>query len=144
MKVYDLGINGYVLINKHAMIRRKMFMKSKKLILVISLILTFAAGMAHSGDVGKGKSLFNDSNLGTNGKSCNSCHAGGMNIDGSKETFSILGSEQESVENAVNFCIEMALNGKPLGQDSEKMNDMVSYLKTLKVKKKTESETPGY
>lgn len=119
-------------------------MKNTKLILVISLILMFAAGMAHSGDVKKGKALFNDVNLGTNGKSCNSCHSGGKDIDGSKETFSILGSEQESVEDAVNFCIEMALSGKPLKKDSMQMEDMVSYLKTLKVKKKMINEAPGY
>lgn len=119
-------------------------MKSTKLILVVSLIIMFAAGMAHSRDVKQGKALFNDSNLGTNGKSCNSCHPGGKNIDGSKETFSIMGSEQESVEDAVNFCINMALSGKPLKKDSEQMGDMVSYLKTLKVKKNTKSEAPGY
>ena len=119
-------------------------MKFKKLLMAALFVTALSAGTAHSGDIGNGKALFNDVNLGTNGKSCNSCHAGGMNIDGSKETFSILGSEQESVKDAVNFCIEMALSGKPLGQDSEKMNDMVSYLKTLKVKKKIESESPGY
>lgn len=119
-------------------------MKSTKLILVLSLILMFAAGIAHSGDVKNGKALFNDSNLGTNEKSCNSCHSGGRDIDGSKEAFSILGSEQESVEDAVNFCIEMALSGKPLEKDSKQMEDMVSYLKTLKVKKKTKNEAPGY
>ena len=119
-------------------------MKSTKLILVVSLILMFTAGMAHSGDVKQGKALFKDSNLGTNGKSCNSCHPGGKNIDGSKETFSIMDSEQDSLEDAVNFCIKMALSGKPLKKDSKQMEDMVSYLKTLKGKNKAKSETPGY
>ncbi len=119
-------------------------MKSTKLILVLYIILMFAVGMAHAGDVKKGNILFNDGNLGTNGKSCNSCHSGGKDIDGSKKTFSILGSEQDSLEDAVNFCIEMALSGKPLEKDSEKMGNMVSYLKTLKAKKKSRTETPGY
>ncbi len=119
-------------------------MKILKLIMLFSTILIFIAGTAFSGDVMNGKALFNDGNLGTTGKSCNSCHTNGKDIDGSKKTFSILGSEQNSLEDAVNFCIKMALSGKPLQKDSENMEDMVSYLKTLKVQKKSKGETPGY
>ena len=107
------------------------------------VILMFAAGTAHS-DEEKGRALFNDKGLGSNGKTCNTCHAGGRDIDGSKETFTILGSQQESIEDAVNFCIKMALNGAPLEKDSAKMKDLVSYLKTLKGKGQGRSETPGY
>ena len=119
-------------------------MKYKRMLMTALFVIVLSAGTAYSGDVKKGKALFNDSSLGTSGKSCNSCHSGGKDIDGSKETFSILGSQQESIEDAVNFCIEMALSGKSLKKDSMQMEDMVSYLKTLKVKKKTESEVPGY
>lgn len=119
-------------------------MKWNKLLMAVLFVTALSAGTAYSGDVGNGKALFNDVNLGTNGKSCNSCHADGNNIDASKQTYSILDSEQESVEDAVNFCIEMALSGKPLEKDSKQMEDMVSYLKTLKGKNKAKSETPGY
>ncbi len=119
-------------------------MKWKKLLIVVLFVTALSAGTVYSGDVKKGKELFKDSMLGTNGKSCNSCHSGGKNIDGSKETFSILGSEQESVEDAVNFCIKMALNGKPLEKSDAKMEALASYLRTLRGKKEIESETPGY
>ena len=119
-------------------------MKSIKRGVLICLILAFAAATAYSGDVKKGEVIFNDSSLGTNGKSCNSCHANGKGIDAGKKTFEILGTKQESMEGAVNFCIEMALSGTALEKNSEKMNDLVSYLKTVKGKKKRERVTPGY
>lgn len=119
-------------------------MKFKKLLMAALFVTALSAGTAHAGDVGNGKALFNDVNLGTNGKSCNSCHSGGKDIDGSRESFSILGSEQGSIEDAANFCIEMALSGKPLKKDSKQMEDLASYLKTLKVEDKTKSEVPGY
>ena len=119
-------------------------MKSIKRGVLICLVLSFAASTAYSGDVKKGEAIFNDSSLGTNGKSCNSCHPDGKGIEASKKTFKILGTKQESIEGAVNFCIEMALSGKALEKDSEKMNDLVSYLNTVKGKKKRERVTPGY
>ena len=119
-------------------------MKFKKLLMAALFVTALSAGTAHSGDIGNGKALFNDVNLGTNGKSCNTCHSGGKDIDGSKNTFKILGSEQEGIEDAANFCIEMALNGKPLEKGSAKMSALASYLRTLRGKKEIESETPGY
>ena len=109
-------------------------MKSGKLILLISFILAFAVGIADAGNVDKGKALFNDPSLGTNGKSCATCHPGGGGVEkaGNKKTFNIMGKKQESLKDAVNFCIEMALKGKPLKKDSRKMEDIVSYIKSLK------------
>lgn len=119
-------------------------MRGGKLPVLAFLIVVLTASFAFSGDEEKGKILFNDTNLGTNSKSCSSCHSKGKAIDAGRGRYSILGSQQESIEDAVNFCIKMALSGKPLEKDSEKMNNMVSYLETLKGKKKRTSETPGY
>lgn len=119
-------------------------MKGRIIPVLACLILVLGASAAHAGDKEKGKALFNDINLGTNGKSCNSCHADGKDIDGSKDTYSILGSQQDSIEDAVNFCIKMALSGTPLDKDSENMKSMVSHLGTLKGKKKRTIEAPGY
>lgn len=119
-------------------------MKRMKLLTFLSLVLVFVAGVAYSGDVQNGKTIFNDSSLGTNGKSCNSCHPDGKSIDAGKKAFKILGTEQKSIEDAVNFCIEKALSGKALEKDSEKIDDIVSYLKSVKGKKKRERVTPGY
>ena len=117
-------------------------MKIIRSIGLLTIVLMFSAGIAYSADISKGKSLFNNTKLGTNGKSCNSCHPDGSSIDGSKSSFSILGSEQSNIEDAANFCIEMALSGKALDKSSDKMKDLVSYLSTLKPK--SETEAPGY
>ena len=117
-------------------------MKITRLLAMLTIILMFGAGTAFSGDINKGKSLFSSTKLGTNGKSCNSCHPDGRNIDGSKSSYKILGSEQSNIEDAANFCNEMALNGEPLKKDSEKMKDLSDYLSTLKPK--TVTEAPGY
>ncbi len=117
-------------------------MKITRSLALLAIILMFGAGTAHAGDISKGKSLFNSAKLGTNGKSCSSCHPDGRNIDGSKSSYSILGSEQSNIEDAANFCIEMALSGKALEKNSGKMKDLAAYLSTLKPKVVTEA--PGY
>lgn len=119
-------------------------MKMKKVFMLMFVVTILTAGAAYAGDVAKGKALFNDVNLGTNGKSCNSCHTGGKDINSTKKIYTILGSTQDSLEDAVNVCIKMALNGEPLEKDSAKMKDMVSYLKSLSDTKKSKSVSPGY
>ncbi|RJR15253.1 MAG: hypothetical protein C4581_12435 [Nitrospiraceae bacterium] len=119
-------------------------MKVFGMLVVIAAVVVLAMGAAHSGDVKKGKVLFNDSSLGTNGKSCNTCHSGGGDIDGSKKTFVVLGEEITSIGGVINFCIENAMDGKTLDVNSQEMKDIVSYLSTLKGKKVQENIAPGY
>ncbi len=105
-----------------------------KKVLVTIGVLTLGVNLAYGqGDVEKGKKLFNDPKLGTSGKSCNSCHSGGQGLEGaaSKKEFNIMGKTQKSLEEAINFCIEMALKGKPLDPKSKEMQDMVAYIKSL-------------
>lgn len=89
-----------------------------------------------AGDVERGKSLFNDTTFGngTSGKSCNSCHLGGRGLEMSayKKKFNIMGKKQNSLEEAVNFCIEMALKGKAIDPNSKDMKDIVAYIRSLK------------
>lgn len=47
-----------------------------------------------------------------------------------------MGKAQKSLEDVVNFCIENANKGKAIDPSSELMNDMISYIKSLKVQKK--------
>lgn len=119
-------------------------MKVCGMLTIIAVVIVLAIGAAYSGDVKKGKALFSDSRLGTNGKSCNTCHSGGGDIDGSRKTFNVLGEEISSLGGVVNFCIENAMDGKPLAGDSQEMEDIVSYISTLKGKKVQEHITPGY
>ncbi len=111
-------------------------MRTKSVVLVlIALFIASTFSLSFGGDVMKGVEVFKDTNLGTNGKSCYSCHYKGSGIDGRKTEFTIMGKKKASIEDAVNFCIEVALKGKPLPKDSQKMQDLVSYLKTLTGKK---------
>ncbi len=93
---------------------------------------------AIAGNIEKGKALFNDTMFGdgTAGKSCNSCHLGGKGLEmaGEKKEFNIMGKKQNSLEEAVNFCIEMALKGKTIDPESEDMLNIVAYIKSLKSK----------
>lgn len=83
----------------------------------------------------RGKSIFNDAKLGggTSGKSCNSCHPDGKGVEksGEKKEFGIMGKQQKSLEEAVNFCIENALKGKAIDSKSGQMKDIVAYIKSL-------------
>ncbi|MCX7794806.1 MAG: hypothetical protein N2257_10465 [Thermodesulfovibrionales bacterium] len=107
-------------------------MKGLRLFVVLLCVVSFM-GIAYAGNVEKGKALFNDPKLGTTGKSCNSCHPDGKGLEqaGTKKEFNVMGKKQKSLEEAVNFCIEMALKGKPLDPKSQEMADIVAYIKSL-------------
>ncbi len=115
-------------------------------IAVICLVLVYKAaetkqaqapsyGMM-AGDIEKGKVLFNDTTFGsgTSGKSCNSCHLVGKGLEmaGDKKKFNIMGKKQNSLEEAVNFCIEIALKGKAIDPNGKDMKDIMAYIKSLK------------
>lgn len=109
-------------------------------ILVLTLIalgLIFSFAFA-AGDIAKGKALFNDPKLGggTAGKSCNSCHPDGKGLEkaADKKEFSIMGKSQKGIEEAVNFCIEMALKGKAIDPKGTDMANIVAYIKSLSKK----------
>lgn len=109
--------------------------KAPLIIIVLSLISTTLVWA----DVLNGKTLFNDPKFAgsTNDKSCNSCHPGGSGLEkaADKETFSIMGNQQDSLEDTVNTCVKMALKGKAIPKDSQQMKDIVQYIKSLKGKK---------
>ncbi len=84
----------------------------------------------------RGKMLFYDPNLGggTSGRSCATCHPDGKGLEGvgDKKGWKTPGGEFKTLEEAVNICITMALQGKALDVNSQQMKDLVSYLKTFK------------
>ena len=99
-------------------------------VLLMSVGLAFAAGSVDSG-----KALYNDPSLAgsTNSKSCNTCHPGGAGLEqaGTKEYSSLMGTRTRSLEDVVNICIERPLGGKALKKDSQQMQDIVAYIKSL-------------
>lgn len=105
-------------------------MKAAKIALFLILASLVGLGIAFAAEqasVEKGKALFNDSKLGTVGKSCNSCHADGKGLEkaGAKSDLSEI----------VNTCITKGLKGAALGAQSVEMQSMVMYIKTFEGKK---------
>jgi len=116
-------------------------MRLLKIILIPLIVVALAYTVAFAaGNVAKGKALFNDPKFGngTSGKSCNSCHPNGKGLEkaGDKKEFNIMGMKQNSLEEAVNFCIENPLKGKAIDTKSKQMKDIVAYIKSLKMMKK--------
>ncbi|NOY64620.1 MAG: hypothetical protein GXO97_04380 [Nitrospirae bacterium] len=117
-------------------------MKKLHLLLLSLVAISLSFSLAFAG-VLDGKRLFNDTTLGTNEKSCNSCHPDGSGINGKKQSYTIMGQKLGSVEDAINLCIKMALNGKVLKKDSQKMKDLSSFVKTLTGKKRKRKMIKG-
>lgn len=108
-------------------------MKKNHLTALVLMGLLVASPVV-AGDVEKGKALFNDKKLGTTGKTCSTCHMNGHGLEksGDKTEFSVMGKKYTSLEDAINFCIEKPLRGKPLDPKSPEMQDLVAYIKSLK------------
>lgn len=87
------------------------------------IIVAFAAG-----DPAKGKVLFNDPKLGggTAGVSCNTCHFDGEGLEKA--------SEKKDLAATINSYIVKFLKGKDLDPNSEKMADLIAYIKSLEKK----------
>jgi cytochrome c len=106
------------------------------------------AEVALEGDVERGKALFADVNLGTTGKSCESCHPNGGTegleaegittkpLTGVKDrypgVFAVIDPEKEvSLGEVVNFCLENPVGAEPWAEDSQDMKDMLAYLNSF-------------
>jgi cytochrome c len=87
-----------------------------------SASLAMAAGQPSNE---RGKELFNSTALGTNGKSCATCHAGGKGLV-EAATY-----DPKKLEQIANQCIVKALKGNALASGSPDLTSLVAYLKTL-------------
>ncbi len=104
-------------------------MKALRVALLSVMVVGFTFSFALSaGNVARGKTLFNDTKLGNNtsGKSCNSCHPDGKGLGKA--------GDRKDLVRFVNSCIENALQGKPINPDSQEMEDLVAYVRSLKEK----------
>lgn len=99
----------------------------KGLLGTFSLLVALAtATSSFAGDpVTRGRELFTSRQLGTNGKSCSTCHA-----DAGKFR-KVATYKDETLVDIVNNCIEKALKGKPLPPDSDDMKALVAYLRSV-------------
>jgi cytochrome c len=113
-------------------------MKSLKIVALIAIAMLLASAVfaMHHTPEDRGKTLFNDPKLGggTSGKSCATCHADGKGLEAvaGKKEWKTPGGEFKTLEEAVNICVTMALQGKALDVNSEQMKDLVAYLKSIK------------
>jgi len=112
--------------------------KMKNLItfLFISLMLfTFSCPLP-AADSDKGKRLFDDPRLGNGntGKTCRTCHEGGLDLDSgfsARKNFEVMGVKVADAVEAVNFCIEVTLRGEGLDSQSREMANLLAYLEVL-------------
>ena len=106
----------------------------------------------------RGEKLFNNTKLGTNGQSCNSCHPGGGTSGGTVNTpmksavtgkpyelpvpslvgaaatfpkFKVPNDRVITVQEMTNNCIMMFMAAKPLGLMSPEMVDLTAYVHSL-------------
>jgi cytochrome c peroxidase len=95
--------------------------------LIICLLSATASWVvaAEQPSVKRGGELFISPQLGTNGKSCSSCHSGGKGLEASA------GYKEEELAGIVNQCISKPLAGKPLAADSSDLKSLVMYIKSL-------------
>lgn len=92
-------------------------------VVLLSQLLGCAATSLPSGDPVRGKVLFSDTTLGTNGKSCNSCHP-----ELGRGSNSLVG--KKAYDHTIRDCIQAALQGDP-GQE-QAVADLKAYLESLK------------
>ena len=106
-------------------------MKGVKIAFLFILAAAFAAGIVsaaqNEASVEKGKALFNDTKLGTNGKSCNTCHPDGKGLNKA--------GAKSDLARIVNKCISIPLKGKPLDPESLEMQSLILYVKSFGPKK---------
>ncbi len=95
-------------------------------------VLTVASAFA-AGDVVRGKALFNDPKFAGGSTSCNECHPNGRDLEESvgKKSVIIFGKELKSLEAAVNYCIHDASRGQAIDVQSQEMQDIIAYIKSI-------------
>ena len=107
---------------------------------------------ATQASVGRGKALFEDTSLGSNGQSCASCHPGGATTGGQVEMMPGMNMPIPNLHGAAasypkfkvpndavitlpemnNNCVVMMQKGQPLALGSQQARDLAAYVNTLK------------
>ena len=100
-------------------------MKASGMIVLALAAFAGAASAAGQERIERGRELFHSTRLGTNGKSCASCH-----LNGSKLAESSSYDDRELIK-VINQCIKEALAGKPPSARSTDMQALVAYIRTI-------------
>ena len=101
-------------------------------LLVVAFSATGVFAKHHTAEE-RGKEHFDNKAFAGGSKSCSTCHPGGSGLEsaGAKKTFSLMGSDQGSLEGAINFCVVNANKGKALDVDSAEMQELAAYIRSL-------------
>ena len=111
-------------------------MKTKRSFAAAGIAVLCLAAFAVAGSepsVESGKKLFNDTGLGTSGKSCAGCHPDGkgMAAAAGRTEWKLGGNTFATLEEVVNTCLTGPLKGKALDAESMEMQSIVQYIKSL-------------
>ncbi len=106
-----------------------------------------AKAVVTAGDAANGLKLWSDASLGTNGKSCETCHPDGgkKGMTGEAKTDPLVGVAKEypgkfpmmpdmgdmTLAQVTNACIEGPMAGKALAEDNQQLKDLVAYQESL-------------
>jgi mono/diheme cytochrome c family protein len=92
---------------------------------VLLALMATAAAATEGPTAEMGQMLFESAALGSNGKSCASCHPDGKGLDE-------LGAyDDPMLKEMINFCIRDALAGRMFALESQELDSMLLYLRTL-------------
>ncbi len=100
-------------------------MKSPIIFLCTLIMTAYLAAAVDLPSIERGKELFNSTSLGTNGKSCASCHRGGRYLT------HVADKDETALAGIVNQCILGSLDGKEFAGDSSDLKSLVMYVQTL-------------
>jgi len=102
-------------------------MKRRHGLVMVAALALLGSGLALAAEpvasIEQGKALFNDTALGTSGKSCNTCHPDGKGLEEAEGG--------DYLVETINTCIENPLKGQPLAHDSVAMQSLVLYIRSL-------------
>ena len=94
-------------------------------IVVVGLLLVTGlhAQAIESPSLDLGKTLFESTELGTRGRSCNGCHLNGKGL-------TMVGDFNDmELKDIINTCLRDALDAKMISAESQEMNALVGYLR---------------
>ncbi|PLX96922.1 MAG: cytochrome C [Desulfuromonas sp.] len=89
----------------------------------VLLLLSSSAWGLEGTPLALGETLFEATSLGTNQKSCASCHPGGEGLD------EIAVYDDDQLKEMINFCIRDALKGEMMPLESQEIEAMFLYLR---------------
>jgi len=78
-----------------------------------------------------GKSLFSSPSLGTNGKSCATCHQSERKLGVLAAKSAWFGGNAKTLEQAINLCIQSTLKGKALPEDAVEIQSVALYMRSF-------------